>query len=46
MYSSDDYPVQGVDPVIKTMPYGLYEKTIDCSFFDDFVDTLGGLKCN
>ena len=45
MYNSDGYPIPDAEPVIKTMPYGLYEKVIDCSFFDDFTDSLGGFKC-
>jgi len=45
MHSPDNYPIPDVAPVIETMPYGLYGKVIDCSFFDDFVDSLGGMKC-
>lgn len=45
MHNSDGYPVPDVEPVTETMPYGLYGRVIDCSFFDDFVDTLGGFKC-
>ena len=42
MHNSDGYPTPDNDPVIESMPYGLH---LDCSFFDDFVDTLGGFKC-
>ena len=46
MYNSDGYPTPDVEPVTETMPYGLYEKVIDCSFFDNFADSLGGFKCS
>jgi len=46
MYNPDGYPIPDVELVTETMPYGLYEKVIDCSFFDSFVDSLGGFKCN
>ena len=45
MHNADGYPTPDVAPVPKTMPYGLYGKVIDCSFFDDFTDSLGGFKC-
>ncbi len=42
MHGQDGHPISDADPVIETMPYGL---KLDCSFFDDYVDTVGGYKC-
>ena len=42
MHNTDGYPIPDVEPIIKTMPYGL---KLDCSFFEEYVDSLGRFKC-